>query len=99
MAATTLQWSEKPLLHSVGHLLDMLPAALFVHAFLAFPTGRLAARPERIVVIACYVTTLGLKLVKILLGVKPASLFVAWSAPGWGSLVEGVQLGVVAGVV
>jgi signal transduction histidine kinase len=77
----------------------MLPAALFVHVFLAFPTGRLRTRPERIVVIACYVTTLGLQLIKILLGVNPASLFVVWSAPAWGNFVEGVQLGVLAGVV
>lgn len=40
MMLTALQWSSVPALASVGHLVDMLPAALFVHVFLAFPTGR-----------------------------------------------------------
>lgn len=52
MAVTTLQWSSQPVVHSVGNLLDMLPAALFLHVFLAFPTGKLDALPERVVVIA-----------------------------------------------
>ena len=36
MAITPLQWSDQPLVYSVGHLFDMLPAALFLHVFLAF---------------------------------------------------------------
>src|SRR5690349_12208604 len=47
MALTTGQWSTRPLLHTVGHLVDLLPAALFLHVFLAFPTGRLRHWPER----------------------------------------------------
>ena len=44
MALNPLQWSASRWLHSVGHLLDMLPAAMFLHVFLAFPTGRLTRR-------------------------------------------------------
>jgi signal transduction histidine kinase len=92
MAITPLQWSDLPLVYSVGHLFDMLPAALFLHVFLAFPTGRLRARAERIVVIACYATTLGLQLVKIMLGANPDSLFVVGDRPEIGNVVEQVQL-------
>ena len=49
----------------------MLPAALFLHVFLAFPTGRLTRLPERVVVIACYAAVLGLQVAKIVLGVTP----------------------------
>ena len=61
MAATALQWLDQPMLYSIGHLLDMLPAAMFLHVFLAFPTGRLTSRPARVVVIACYAAALGLQ--------------------------------------
>jgi hypothetical protein len=71
MAVTPLQWSSQPLVYSVGHLLDMLPAAMFLHVFLAFPTGRLNKTPERVLVIACYSAALGLQLIKVLLGVNP----------------------------
>ncbi|HET9647985.1 MAG TPA: histidine kinase [Microlunatus sp.] len=99
MAVTPLQWSEQPVLYSVGNLLDMLPAALFLHVFLAFPTGRLTTRPERIVVGACYLATLGLQLVKILLGVNPANMFGGWSLPAVGAAVERFQLSLVAGLL
>ena len=38
-ALAPLQWVDQPVLYSIGHLFDMLPAALFLHVFLAFPTG------------------------------------------------------------
>ena len=99
MAVTPLQWSEQPVLYGVGHLLDMLPAALFLHVFLAFPTGRLAARSERIVVGLCYCATLGLQVLKVLLGVNADSVFRVWSLPTAGTVVERVQLTAVAGLL
>src|SRR5829696_5159083 len=92
MAITPLQWSDQPLVYSVGHLFDMLPAALFLHVFLAFPTGRLTARPEQVVVVACYVTVLGLQLLKVIFGVNPDSVFVVIDQPEIGNVVEQVQL-------
>ena len=99
MALTTLQWSTEPVLHSVGNLLDMLPVALFLHVFLAFPTGRLTTRPERVVVVGCYATTLVPQVVKVALGANPASVFVLVDRPDLGNVVEAVQLGLVAALL
>jgi hypothetical protein len=44
MALTALQWSSVPALHTFGHLLDMVPSAMFLHVFLAYPTGQLETR-------------------------------------------------------
>jgi signal transduction histidine kinase len=96
MGLTPMQWSSQPLVHSVGNVLDMLPAALFLHVFLAFPTGRLRDRVERALVAATYAITLGLQVVKILLGANPDSLFVVVAAPAAGTVVEQIQLALVA---
>ncbi len=71
MALTPLQWSSQPLVHSIGHLFDMVPAAMFLHVFLAFPTGRLSRRTERWVVGSCYAITLGLQTDQDRLGGQP----------------------------
>lgn len=92
MALTPLQWSAQPLVYSIGHLLDMLPAAMFLHVFLAFPTGRLGRTPERILVIACYGAALGLQLLKIILGVNPDSIFSVVESVAAGNVVERIQL-------
>lgn len=99
MALSTLQWSGQPGLHSVGHLLDMVPAALFLHVFLAFPSGRLTAASDRVLVVACYAATLGLQLIKVVLGINPASAVTVWTLPDAAAVVEGVQLTAVAGLL
>jgi hypothetical protein len=99
MAATALQWFEQSVLFSIGHLLDMLPAAMFLHVFLAFPTGRLARKPERVVVAGCYATALALQLVKIVLGVDPTNLLAITTKVGAANVVEGVQLSLVAALL
>ena len=38
----------RPLSHTLGQALRLLPAALFLHVFLAYPSGRLKARFQRI---------------------------------------------------
>ena len=97
MGLTPMQWSSQPLVHSVGNFFDMLPAALFLHVFLAFPSGRVRDRAEGVLVAFTYAVTLGLQLVKILLGSNPDSLFTVVSAPAAGTVVEQVQLALVAG--
>jgi len=97
MALSPLQWSSQPWVHSVGHLLDMVPAAMFLHLFLAFPSGRLTRRPERFLVGACYAVALGLQLIKIMLGVDPGSVFAVFEQPAAGNAVEGIQLCLVTG--
>src|SRR3954466_11657413 len=54
MGLTPMQWSSQPLVHSIGNFFDMLPAALFLHVFLAFPSGRVRDRAERVLVVVAY---------------------------------------------
>jgi signal transduction histidine kinase len=86
-------------LFSLGHLLDMLPAPMFLHAFLAFPTGRLSHRPDRVLVVAGYVAALGLQVLKIVLGNNPASLFAIATRPDVANLVEGIQLALITALL
>jgi signal transduction histidine kinase len=64
----TLGWSNAALPFTTGQALDLVPAVLFLHVFLAFPTGRLERRLERVIVALGYFTALGLELVGMLLG-------------------------------
>jgi signal transduction histidine kinase len=63
-----LQWASQPFLNTVGQLSDLLVAAVWLHVFLAYPTGRLAGRAEGAVVIIGYVAALGLQVVILMLG-------------------------------
>ncbi|MFD3402792.1 sensor histidine kinase [Kribbella sp. NPDC058693] len=92
MALTALQWSTVPVLLSIGHLLDLLPAAMFLHVFLAYPTGRVVGRRRQIVVAAGYATAVALQLAKILLGINPDSLFTVTTRPDLAGRIEQVQL-------
>ena len=65
---TIFEWTEQPLLNTVGQLCDLLSAALLLHLFLAYPSGRLGSRIERVVVVTAYVAALGLQLVILMLG-------------------------------
>ncbi|TCC11021.1 sensor histidine kinase [Kribbella soli] len=92
MALTALQWSSLPALHSLGNLLDMVPSAMFLHVFLAYPTGQLTTRPRQVVVIAGYVNVVVLQLAKILLGSNPDSLLAIAAQPALASRIEQFQL-------
>ena len=63
-----LQWTSQPLLNTVGQLCDLLVAALWLHVFLAYPTGRLAGGAERVVVVIGYLAAVGLQVVVLMLG-------------------------------
>jgi signal transduction histidine kinase len=65
---TILQWTDQPLLNTVGQLCDLLVAALLLHVFLGYPSGRLSGRVERIVVVAAYIAAIGLQVVILMLG-------------------------------
>jgi signal transduction histidine kinase len=92
MALTALQWSTVPVLLSIGHLLDLVPAAMFLHVFLAYPTGRVVGRPRQVVVAAGYATAVVLQLAKILLGINPDSLFTVTTRPVLAGRIEQVEL-------
>jgi|SoiMethySBSTD1v2_1073268.scaffolds.fasta_scaffold00328_53 signal transduction histidine kinase len=63
-----LQWTSQPVLNTLGQLSDLLVAAVWLHVFLAYPSGRLAGRTERVVVIIGYIAAVGLQLVILMLG-------------------------------
>jgi signal transduction histidine kinase len=63
-----LQWTNQPVLNTIGQLCDLLVAAVWLHVFLAYPSGRLAGRAERVVVITAYVAAVGLQVVILMLG-------------------------------
>jgi signal transduction histidine kinase len=68
MFLSSLQWSAAAFPYTLGVTFDLLPAAIFLHLFLAFPSGRLEREPERALVVAAYASAFGLQLVKLLLG-------------------------------
>ena len=68
MGLSTLQLAESELLFTVGAAFDLLPAALFLHVFLAFPDGRLKSRLERTAVATAYGAAIGLQFAKMSLG-------------------------------
>ena len=43
----TLSWTTSDVTFTVGQALDIVPPVLFLHVFLAYPTGRLRSRFER----------------------------------------------------
>jgi signal transduction histidine kinase len=93
MFLSSLQWSSAGVPYTVGLGFDLLPAALLVHLFLAFPSGRLEGTPERVLVAAGYAAAVGLQLTKMLLGGAEARNVLAL-VPGSGAVqtLEDVQL-------
>ena len=68
MGVSTLQFASSDLLFTIGAALDLVPAAIFLHLFLAFPEGGLRSDFERVVVATAYVAAVGLQLAKMALG-------------------------------
>jgi signal transduction histidine kinase len=93
MFLSSLQWSSAGVPYTVGLGFDLLPAAILVHLFLAFPSGRLEGTPERVLVAAGYAAAVGLQLTKMLLGGAEARNVLAL-VPGSGAVqtLEDVQL-------
>jgi signal transduction histidine kinase len=65
---STLQWSDHPVLNTAGQLTDLLLPALWLHVFLAYPTGRVTGRARRLIVAAGYVAAVVLQLAILALG-------------------------------
>src|SRR3954469_15087791 len=91
---TTFSYSTSDLPYTVGQFFDLVPVAVFLHVFLAYPTGRLRGRPERIVVFAGYAVSIGLQLPKLMLGGSgPDNLIEVASHPGTAHTLEQIELG------
>jgi signal transduction histidine kinase len=90
---SSLQWANSGLPYTIGLAFDLLPAILFVHVFLAYPSGRLEGRPERALVAAGYAAGVGLQLVKMLLAdAYPDNLLGVVDELSAANTVEDVQL-------
>jgi signal transduction histidine kinase len=90
---SALQFEHQDHLYTAGAVFDILPAAIFLHVFLAFPDGRLRSRFERMLVAAAYVSALALQLVKMALGAMgPDNVLAISMQPGTAEVVQKVQL-------
>ena len=93
MFVSGLQWTSAALPYSVGLAFDLLPPALFIHVFLAFPSGRLERPVERVVVAAAYSAGIGVQLVKMALGgVGGDNLLAIAAEPAAALTIQKVQL-------
>ena len=93
MFLSSLQWSSAGLPYTLGLAFDLLPSALFLHLFLAFPSGRLEVMWERVLVAAAYSVAVGLQLAKMLLGAGgDGNLLGAVHEFGAAQTVEDVEL-------
>ena len=94
-----LSWSNAAALYTLGILFDLVPAAIYLHVFLAFPDGRLERTIERALVGAAYVTACGLQVVGLLLGgFGPDNLVAVLDEPAAATDLLHVQLTVLAGL-
>jgi len=65
---TELSWTTSDVPFTIGQALQLLPPVLFLHVFLAYPSGRLQGRFERRLVLTAYVAAIGLQVVAMSLG-------------------------------
>lgn len=91
--AATLSWTTNDVTFTAGQALDLLPPVLFLHVFLAFPSGRLNGRFERSLVASAYATAISLELVRMVFGgFGPNNLLEVAPNPGVADQVLRVQL-------
>ncbi len=89
----TLSWTTNDVTFTVGQALDLVPPVLFLHVFLAYPTGRLERRFERTLVGVAYATAIALQLVRMASGgFGPHNLLEVTSDPELGLAAVRVQL-------
>jgi len=90
---TDLSWISSDVPFTIGQALDLLPPVLFLHVFLAYPSGRLRGRFERALIVAAYVTAIGLQVARMSMGgFGPHNLLEAVPSSSASVAVEHVQL-------
>ena len=88
-----LSWTTSDVPFTIGQSFDLVPPVLFLHVFLAYPSGRLRSRSERILITAAYVTAITLELVRMALGgFGPHNLFEVSPDPAAGLVALRIQL-------
>jgi signal transduction histidine kinase len=94
---SVLSWSNASVPFTIGIFFDLVPAAIYLHVFLAFPSGRLERPVERWLVGIAYFTALGLQLVGLLLGgFGPDDALTIVDAPDTAYTLLRVQLVILA---
>ncbi len=100
MFLTSLEWANSPLPYTVGTTVDLLPAVVFLHVFLAFPDGRLDAPGDRQLVLVGYVVAVAPQLVGMALdGFGPDNLLAVSGHPDAAATLQQVQLLVLTAVL
>ena len=95
---STLQWSDQSVLNTIGQLSDLLLPAVWLHVFLAYPTGRVTGT-RRLIVVAGYVAALVLQVLVLTLGgFDERHLLTVVSRPDLAESVQNVQLLALAGL-
>jgi signal transduction histidine kinase len=96
---SVLSWSNASVPYTVGIFFDLVPAAIYIHVFLAFPTGRLERGTERWLVRAAYFVALVPQIVGLMLGgFGPDDLITVWDEPEAAYTLLKVQLSILAGL-
>jgi hypothetical protein len=99
LCLSCLQSANWGLPFTIGQAFDLLPIALFVHVFLAFPTGYLRSRVERVLVGAAYFVAVGLQVAGLLLGgFGPDNVVALTSEPAAAAELFDIQLLALAAV-
>jgi signal transduction histidine kinase len=65
---STLSWTTDDLTFTLGQALDLVPPVLFMHVFLAFPSGHLRGPLERTLVAGAYVAAVVLQVTRMPFG-------------------------------
>jgi signal transduction histidine kinase len=68
MFLASLGSANSTLLSTIGNAFDLLVVVLFLHVFLAFPSGKLERKVERVLVTVGYVVAFGVQLVGMVVG-------------------------------
>jgi signal transduction histidine kinase len=85
----TLDWATAAVPFTIGVAFDLMVPLVFLHVFLAYPSGRLVGRLERALVLGAYSFGFGLTLGRMMLGgAGPGNLIEVVRAP---AAVEAVQ--------
>jgi len=84
---------------TVGQTMDLIPFAVLIHVYLAYPSGRLGSALDRFLVGAAYFVAVGMQLIELMLGgFRPDNvLAVVDEAPTAETLAK-VQLTLLAGI-
>ena len=91
---------DTTLTQTIGQAFDLVPFAVFLHIFLAFPSGELRSRGERTLVAATYIVSVGLQLlILVLSGFDPNNSFALIDAPELAADIYRWQLTLLAALL